>query len=255
MPGPRPPLAPHVQAALGRDTARGAGHAAGPLAPAAAQPRAVSPLRPLAPHVQTAVGRTAPPLAAQPKTATSPGTPGPTSSGPTPAPSATGGRDAFGFITYTDQKTPTSPPPPPRWPVYSLHCGEGGCRLQDVRTGRWREPGSMYAGFVRMGSGGTVYVSPRPDPKVPGDSHPTIASGTPEGQAGRKALVAAGEVGIVDNRIVGHNDKTGHYKTRKNYWQSGMPSDLYHPFTEDPLNWYKTKERMVGRREPAEPTP
>ncbi len=252
MPGPRPPLAPHVQAAI----ARGAGHPSGTTSPAAAQPRAIAPVRPLAPHVQAAVGRVAPPSAAQPKAATSPGTTGTTSSGPaTSAASATGGRDAFGFVTYTDQKTPTSPPPPPRWPVYSLHCGEGGCRIQDVRTGRWREPGSMYAGFVRMGSGGTVYISPRPDPKVPGDSHPTIASGTPEGQAGRRALVAAGEVGIVDNRIVGHNDKTGHYKTRKNYWQSGMPSDLYHPFTEDPLNWYKTKERMGGRREPAEPTP
>ncbi len=246
MPGPQPPLAPHVQAAIARGgAARGAG------TPAAAQPRAILPVRPLAPHVQAAVGRAALPPAVQPKAAMNPG---PTSAVPAPATStaaATGGRDASGFVTYTDQKSPTSPPPPPRWPVYSLHCGEGGCRIQDVRTGRWREPGSMYAGFVRMGSGGTVYISPRPDPKVPGDSHPTIASGTPEGQAGRRALVAAGEVGIVDNRIIGHNDKTGHYRTRKNYWQSGMPPDLYHPFTEDPLNWYKTKERMSGRQEPA----
>jgi hypothetical protein len=249
MPGPQPLIAPHVQAAIARGAGHGAGQAAfaASVAAAAVQPRTVAPVRPLAPHVQAALGRTSPP-AVQPKAATNPAA----SSGTAASAAAPGGRDAFGFITYTDQKTPTSPPPPPRWPVYSLHCGEGGCRLQDVRTGRWREPGSMYAGFVRMGSGGTVYVSPRPDPKVPGDSHPTIASGTPEGQAGRRALVAAGEVGIVDNRIVGHNDKTGHYKTRKNYWQSGMPPDLYHPFTEDPLNWYKTKERMGGRQEPAQ---
>jgi hypothetical protein len=195
-----------------------------------AQPHAAPPARPVAPHVQAALGRTAPPPAAQRQ---------PAEPAKSHAPS-TPGRDALGFVTYTDQKTPTTPPPPPRRPIYSLHCGDaGGCRIQDVRTGRWHEAGSMYAGFVRMQAGGTVYVSPRTDPKVLGDSHPTIAAGTPEGQAGRRALVAAGEVGIVDNQIVGHNDKTGHYRTRKNYWQSGMPPDLYHPFTEDPLNWYK----------------
>ena len=229
MPGPRA-LAPHVQAALART----------------AQPRVAAPARPtpaVAPHVQAALGRTAPlaaaqrPPAAQRQPAANPAIPG---------------RDASGFVTYTDQKTPTTPPPPPRRPIYSLHCGDGeGCRIQDVRTGRWHEAGSMYAGFVRMQSGGTVYVSPRADPKVLGDSHPTVAAGTPEGQAGRRALVAAGEVGIVDNRIVGHNDKTGHYRTRKNYWQSGMPPDLFHPFTEDPLNWYKTGHRPGERRKAA----
>ena len=228
MPGPRPPLAPHVQAAI----ARGAGQAPPSSVPVQAHPAAPQ-ARPLAPHIQAALGRTA----AQ----------------PTQGNPAIPGRDASGFVTYTDQKTPTTPPPPPRWPVYSLHCHDGeSCRLQDVRTGRWKEAGSMYAGFVRMGAGGTVYVSPRPDPKVLGDSHPTIAAGTPEGMAGKRALVAAGEVGIVDNRIVGHNDKTGHYRTRKNYWQSGMPPELYHPFTEDPVSWYHPHERPGQRRqEPA----
>jgi len=159
---------------------------------------------------------------------------------PARPPGADPAASALGFVAYTDQKTPTTPPPPPRWPIYALHCGDrGGCRLQDLRTGRWREPGSMYAGFVRMSAGGPVYLSPRPDLKVPGDSHPTIASGTPEGQAGKRALIAAGEVGIVDNRIVGHNDKTGHYRTRKNLRQSGMPADLFHPWVEDPAEWYR----------------
>jgi hypothetical protein len=226
MPPPRP-LAPHVQAALQRG---------------AVQPRAVSPVRPLAPHVQAALGRTSPVHAAQLKAAEKAAEP------QRSAPLPMAGRDALGYVTYTDQKTPTTPPPPPRWPIYSLQCGEGGCQIQDVRTGRWKEPGTMYAGFVRMGTGGTVYVSPRPDPKVLGDSHPTIAAGTPEGQAGRKALVAAGEVGIVNNQIVGHNDKTGHYRTRKNYWQSGMPPDLFHPFTEDPLSWYQVRPKPGERK-------
>jgi hypothetical protein len=158
------------------------------------------------------------------------------------------GRDALGFVTYADQKTPTTPPPPPRWPVYALHCGDqGGCRLQDVRTGRWRDPGTMYAGFVRMQAGGPVYVSPRPALGFPGDSHPTIASGTPEGQRGKRALVAAGEVGIVAGHVVGHNDKTGHYRTRKNLWQSGLPPELFHPFTEDPTDWFKPPAREEER--------
>ncbi|HZF11294.1 MAG TPA: hypothetical protein VFE33_21080 [Thermoanaerobaculia bacterium] len=234
-----------MQAAI----ARGAGQAghAGQAAPAAAQPHAALPARPLAPHVKAALGRTAPPPAAPRQM--------PAAQRQSAANPAIPGRDASGFVTYTDQKTPTTPPPPPRRPIYSLHCSDGaGCRIQDVRTGRWHEAGSMYAGFVRMQSGGTVYVSPRADPKVLGDSHPTIAAGTPEGQAGRRALVAAGEVGIVDNRIIGHNDKTGHYRTRKNYWQSGMPPELFHPFTEDPGNWYKTGHRPGERRQTAAET-
>ena len=212
MSGPHSHLAPHVQAAIQR-TAAPSWPARGPVQ---ASPAPSAPVR--AHHVQASMAR--PPAA--------PGGPG-----GDPAASA------LGYVAYTDQKTPTTPPPPPRWPVYSLHCGDrGGCRLQDVRTGRWREPGSMYAGFVRMNAGGPIYVSPRPDPKVPGDSHPTIASGTPEGQAGKRALIAAGEVGIVDNRIVGHNDKTGHYRTRKNLRQSGMPAELFHPWVEDPAEWY-----------------
>ena len=160
---------------------------------------------------------------------------------------ASSGRDALGFITYTDQKTPTTPPPPPRWPVYALHCGDrGGCRLQDVKTGRWRDAGTLYAGFVRMQAGGPVYVSPRPGMGFPGDSHPTIAVGTPEGQRGKRALVAAGEVGIVGGQVVGHNDKTGHYRTRKNLWQSGLPPELFHPFTEDPSDWFEAPSRNSG---------
>src|SRR5262245_35513869 len=129
MPAPRA-LAPHVQAAVARTV----------------QPHAAPPARPVAPHVQAALNRPALPPTAQRQPSSNPA-----------------GRDASGFVTYTDQKTPTTPPPPPRWPIYSLHCQDGAeCSLQDVRTGRWHQAGSMYAGFVRMGAGGTVYVSPRP---------------------------------------------------------------------------------------------
>ena len=89
-----------------------------------------------------------------------------------------------------------------------------------------------------MEKGGQVYLSPRPAVEIKGDSHPTIAAATPEGQRGAKKLVAAGEIGIVDNVLIGHNDKTGHYRTRKNLRQSGLPAELFHPFTEDPTEWF-----------------
>jgi hypothetical protein len=146
------------------------------------------------------------------------------------------------FVVYEDRKTPGVPPPPPRWPVYALHCPDKGrCVLEDVKTGRIHEAGTVYGGFVRMSRTGPIYISPRPALGFPGDSHPTIAAGTPEGQRGKRAVVAAGEVGIIDGQIVGHNDKTGHYQTRKNLYQSGMPAEKFHPFTEDPRDWYKAK--------------
>jgi hypothetical protein len=146
------------------------------------------------------------------------------------------------YVVYEDRKSPGTPPPPPRWPLYALHCPDKGpCVLEDVKTGRTHPAGSVYGGFVRMSRTGPVYVSPRPALGFPGDSHPTIAAGTPEGQRGKRAVVAAGEIGIIDGQIVGHNDKTGHYQTRKNLYQSGMPPEKYHPFTEDPRDWYKGK--------------
>ena len=73
-----------------------------------------------------------------------------------------------------------------------------------------------------------------------GDSHPIIASRTPEWAFGQRYIVAAGEVGIINGEIVGHNDKTGHYQSRKNPQQSGMPSDKFYSYTVDPKHWYKT---------------
>jgi hypothetical protein len=90
-----------------------------------------------------------------------------------------------------------------------------------------------------MDKGSAVYFSPRAAVGAPGDSHPSIAAGTPEWQAGRHAVVAAGEVGILDGQIIGHNDKTGHFLSRKNRRQSGLPADKFHPFTEDPKDWYR----------------
>lgn len=230
-PNPKPP-APHVQAAL-RQTA--------PVRPATVQARpAADPAKP-APHVQAAVvqPRIIPPppvparhvqAAVQRKEAegSSPKAPAhlpPTQSGD--------------FVVYEDRKTPGINPPPPRWPVYALHCSDEGCVIEDVKTGRTREAGTIYGGFVRMSRSGPVYVSPRAAPGFPGDSHPTIAAGTPDGMRGKRALVAAGEIGIIDGQIVGHNDKTGHYMTRRNLYQSGLPAEKYHPFTEDPREWYR----------------
>lgn len=145
------------------------------------------------------------------------------------------------YVTYPDLKTGGAPPPPPRRPVYTLACGDGvHCRLQDVKTGRQSDAGDFWGGFVRMAKHGPIYVSPRSGLGGPGDSHPSIASATPEGMAGRRSVVAAGEIGILAGSIVGHNDKTGHFQSRKNRRQSGLPSDLYHPFTEDPREWYRS---------------
>ena len=58
---------------------------------------------------------------------------------------------------------------------------------------------------------------------------------------GERTIVAGGEVGIVDGRIVGHNDKTGHYLTRRNREQSGLPPSLFQPFSVDPKVWYKAR--------------
>jgi hypothetical protein len=241
------PTAPHVQAALRQ------------ASPAPARPAAVQAARPAvthgapAPHVQAALGRTAPSRIAAPpvqaRLAPAPAAPAPhvravvqrkeETSSPAHLPPTQGGE----FTVYEDRKTPGVLPPPPRWPVYALHCPEKGpCVLEDVKTGRIREAGTVYGGFVRMSRVGPVYVSPRPALGFPGDSHPTIAAGTPDGQRGKRALVAAGEIGIVDGQVVGHNDKTGHYQTRKNLYQSGLPAEKFHPFTEDPREWYR-KER------------
>lgn len=147
------------------------------------------------------------------------------------------------FVTYNDKKLGSSPPPPPKRPVYTLSCDEKGqgCSLRSLETGREGPAGDLYAGFVRMRQGGNVYVSPRPGVGLQGDSHPSIASRTMEWTMGRRVLVAAGEVGIQGGEIVGHNDKTGHYQTRHNRQQSGFPTDRYHPFTQDPKDWYKPK--------------
>lgn len=240
-PSPKPP-APHVQAALRQTT---------PVRPAAVQARpAARPAAP-APHVQAAVGRIpAPPIQARP----APVPPPPVrpvqaavqkkdagSGGEKPpAPAHLPPTQSGDFIIYEDKKTPGVKPPPPRWPVYALHCSDKGpCVIEDVKTGRMREAGTIYGGFVRMSRTGPVYISPRPDLGFPGDSHPTIAAGTPEGMRGKRALVAAGEIGIINGQIVGHNDKTGHYMTRRNLYQSGLPAEKYHPFTEDPREWYR----------------
>lgn len=146
---------------------------------------------------------------------------------------------ASDYVTYPDLKTGGAPPPPPRRPVFALNCPDGaGCHLRDVKTGRQHAAGDFWGGFVRMAKGGPIYLSPRSGPGSPGDSHPSIASATPEGMAGKKSVVAAGEIGILASAIVGHNDKTGHFQSRKNRRQSGLPADLYHPFTEDPKEWY-----------------
>jgi hypothetical protein len=161
--------------------------------------------------------------------------------GPEPNVAPSGQEKFTGWVTYDDRKGPTTPPPPPRWPVYLLSCGEGGtgCTVEDVKTGRTHPAGTMYAGYVRLASTGRTFVSPRPDVYVRGDSHPTIAAASPEGQREKRTVLAAGEVGIVDGTIAGHNDKTGHYMSRRNQTQSGMPEDRYHAFTEDPRQWFR----------------
>jgi len=212
--------APHVQAALQRTA---------PTRPAAVQARP-------APHVQAVTARTPPAPPVRPVVQRKEKEEASAPRSPAHLPPSQSGE----FVIYEDRKTPGVPPPPPRWPVYALHCPDHGpCVLQDVKTGRMREAGTVYGGFVRMSRTGPIYVSPRPAMGFPGDSHPTIAAGTPEGQRGKRAVVAAGEVGIIDGQIVGHNDKTGHYQTRKNLYQSGMPAEKFHPFTQDPREWYR----------------
>jgi hypothetical protein len=145
------------------------------------------------------------------------------------------------FVTYEDRKNRGGPVPPPKRPVQILRCNSDGtgCALISVETGRMKRAETLYAGFVRMSRNGDVYISERQAVDMPGDSHPSIASATPEGRMGRKTIVAAGEVGIRDGEIVGHNDKTGHYQTRKNKQQSGLPPDKHHPYTENPKDWLK----------------
>ena len=159
------------------------------------------------------------------------------------APVAVGRRTHGVWVSYPDRKTGGAPPPPPRWPVYQLLFEDGGehCRLLELDSGRVRDAGSLYAGFVRPSRSGGIYVSQRPGVGLQGDSHPTIASRSPEWLAGERSIVAGGEVGILDGRIVGHNDKTGHYLTRRNREQSGLPPSLFQPFTVDPRVWYKAR--------------
>ncbi len=208
------PLAPHVAAAIARSAPGAAGHAA------AAQRKPAGALGTHAAHVQTAIRLQ---LTAQ----------GGGMAGRSDA--------ATEFVTYNDKKLGGAPPPPPKRPVFTMSCDDkgGNCTLRSLETGRERPAGDLYAGFVRMRKGGGVYVSPRPGVGLQGDSHPTIASRTMEWTRGQRVLVAAGEVGILGGEIVGHNDKTGHYQTRHNRQQSGFPADRYHPFTQDPKDWYK----------------
>ncbi|HKI00435.1 MAG TPA: hypothetical protein VKK31_00500 [Thermoanaerobaculia bacterium] len=214
--------APHVQAATGRMA---------PAAPVPLQARP-APAPPVpAPHVRAAVQ-----LKPAPSESDSGGDAKKSASSPAHLPPTQSGD----FVVYDDRKTPGAQPPPPRWPVYALRCSDkGSCVLEDVKTGRTRPADSVYGGFVRMSRNGPVYVSPRPALGFPGDSHPTIAAGTPEGQRGKRAVVAAGEIGILEGQVVGHNDKTGHYQTRKNLYQAGLPAEKYHPFTQDPREWYR----------------
>ncbi len=147
------------------------------------------------------------------------------------------------YVIYLDKKSfPGAQPPPPRKPVYRLSCDEKGkhCRLHNLKTGQVTAAGTLFAGFVRMQKNGAVYISPRTTVGMAGDGHPTIASQTPEWMGGQRYLVAAGEVGIINGEIVGHNDKTGHYQSRKNHHQSGLPADKFYSYTVDPKQWYKT---------------
>src|SRR3954470_18292157 len=117
-------LAPHVQAAIQRT----------PLPrPAAAQARMDNAPPPVRPVVQRKEAKA--PLS------------------PAHLPPSQSGE----FVIYEDRKTPGVPPPPPRWPVYALHCPDKGpCVIEDVKTGRMREAGNLYGGFVRMSRTGPV---------------------------------------------------------------------------------------------------
>jgi hypothetical protein len=237
------PLAPHVQAALAHHGAPAVQRsvAVAPAAPSPgqhlraaielhhhpfAQPVAAVPPGGRAPHVQIALARrdAAPPARLE------------------------SAAEAVGdFVSYEDRKNRSGPVPPPKRPVHILRCDSDGkgCVLISVETGRPKQADNVYAGFVRMSKHGDIYISERQAVDLPGDSHPSIASATPEGRAGKKTIVAAGEVGIRNGEIVGHNDKTGHYQTRKNKQQSGLPADKFHPFTESPKEWFKVPRSAV----------
>ncbi|MBE7501638.1 MAG: hypothetical protein HS113_15310 [Verrucomicrobiales bacterium] len=142
-------------------------------------------------------------------------------------------------VAYQDLRS-AGPPPPPKHPVFALQTQEGSaCKLRDLRTGNLRDAGTLYGIFVRMRKDGDVYVSPMSSRDVRGDSHPTLAANTVEGRLGLKTVVAAGELGIIGNELVGHNDKTGHFQTRKNRQQSGLPSEKFYPYTLDSRQWYR----------------
>ena len=212
-PGTPPGRASHVQAAVAR-------HAPAAVQPLMARPVAAIAPGQRAPHVQAALSR---------------------GRNPAPPPTDQSTESAGDVVLYDDRKNLGGPVPPPKRPVQILRCGgEGaGCTLTSVETGRVKQAGTVYAGFVRMSKHGDVYISERQAVDMQGDSHPSIASATPEGRSGNKKIVAAGEVGIVDGEIVGHNDKTGHYQTRKNKQQSGLPADRFYPYTIHPKEWYK----------------
>ena len=243
-PGPRP-LASHVQTALGltkpdaqasngtapsKPPANGGsrelpppqtnGKAPSDTTAPSLPPRVAEALKNHAPHVRAALLRTLAPK--QPR--------------PAPGPKA-----ADGYVVYEEKKLGAAPPPAPKKPVYVLAFDQKGknCTIRDLATGQVKKAGTLFAGYVRMKKDGPLYVSPRAGVGVPGDSHATIATRSPEWALGQRAVVAGGEVGIVDGEIVGHNDKTGHFQSRKNKQQSGMPSDKYYPYTVDPKEWFK----------------
>lgn len=246
-PGPPPavrPLAPHVQAALGvaqphtqtgtapsKAPANGQSHASpsphtnghtpsDAATPPSLTPRMAAALKHHAPHVRAALLRTMAPEQPQ----------------PAPGPAV-----AAGYVVYEEKKLGVAPPPASKKPVYTLHFDQKGknCTIRNLATGQVKNAGTLFAGYVRMKKDGPLYVSPRAGVSVPGDTHATIAARSPEWALGQRAVVAGGEVGIIDGEIVGHNDKTGHFQTRKNRQQSGMPSDKFYPFTVDPKDWYK----------------
>ena len=157
---------------------------------------------------------------------------------PRPAP---GPAVAAGYVAYEEKKLGVAPPPASKKQVYTLHFDQKGknCTIRNLATGQVKNAGTLFAGYVRMKKEGPLYVSPRAGASVPGDSHATIAARSPEWALGQRAVVAGGEVGIIDGEIVGHNDKTGHFQTRKNRQQSGMPPDKYYPYTVDSEKWFK----------------
>lgn len=247
QPGPRP-LAPHVQAALGiakPDTQASNGTAtphtpangrsqkppspkpngkapSGGAPPSSLPPRVAEALKHYAPHVREAIVRTMAPAE-------------------TKAVKTASAASATDYVAYTEKKLGAATPPAPQKPVYTLHFDQKGknCTIRNLATGQVKKAGTLFAGYVRMKKDGPIYISPRADVSVPGDTHATIAARSPEWALGQRAVVAGGEVGIINGEIVGHNDKTGHFQSRKNKQQSGMPSDKFYPYTIDPKEWFK----------------